>query len=412
MHKDNYTKNTLYSLFGFGLLMISNFVFTSLSGRLLGPVYYGIFYSFFYFLMSFSQPNASLQLAAAKYMSEKKLPSINAAVQEFSMDFWLIGIVIFVILFALSPFLKILYGLESIWDVAFGAAIVSLWLVTAGYRGIYQGRMDFFTLGLNTGIEGIIRTVFGILFIMIGWKVIGALGASVIASFIVIFLLINNKGKIFPDKFRFKINKNLMGGFFKTFLVLVPFGLINSLDLTLVKYCVGGQESGYLSACALFGKNLVILSLVFSNVVYSYALKTKEGHFWAGLILTLLSFSSAALFTVFFGNWMVGFIFGKDYDPVVSMLPLYIIASLPLGIMQNIINFAIAKNVKKMNIIMWLLLIILCGIYYFTLKTAAINMFLIIMAVTLFIADGLLIAIVFISNWYSSKKALIHINNQ
>jgi hypothetical protein len=186
----------------------------------------------------------------------------------------------------------------------------------------------------------------------------------------------------------------------------VPFGLINALDLTLVKFCIGDAESGYLSACALFGKNLITLSLFLSGVVYSYTLKSARGHFWTGIGLTALSFALPAAFTVFFGKELVFIILGSAYMKAVELLPYYITASMPVGIMLNIVNYSIAKNVRAAIPAIWILLALLVIIYYFAVKSLPLKIFLEFITGVLISADIILTVIVFIFRRDSGENAL------
>lgn len=394
LKSDNYTKNTLYSICGFGILTIANFVFQAIAGRVLGQEYYGIFTAFFSLLVGLAWANSSLQLASAKYLTINNIKSTEEAVKALSLDFWLAGLICFCIILALYPFFRIVYGLKNFGETVSGAGVAALWLILAGYRGIYQGQMDFLRLGINTGLENIIRVVAGYFFIIAGWKISGALGASIAGSAAAVFLLLGPRGLSIFEKRELKINTGLLGTYLNTCLVLVPFGLIYALDLTFIKY-LRGADSGYIAVCTQFGKSLVTLSLFFSNVVYAYSLKNRKGHFWAGIFLTILAFSLASLFTVFFGKWIVLFIYNDTYLPAAGLLPVYIIASLPLGIMLNILNYAIARNIGYINIAIWVILILLAFIFYFTLKAFSLYIFLPFMGCSVLIADLLLFVLVF-----------------
>lgn len=77
------------------------------------------------------------------------------------------------------------------------------------------------------------------------------------------------------------------------------------------------------------------------------------------------------------------------------MLPVYIIACLPLGILLNILNYSIAKNIKNIGWMIWLILALLTGIYYYTLKTFPMDVFLTVMGCSVSAADIGLLAFVF-----------------
>ncbi|MGA2141623.1 MAG: hypothetical protein ABSG94_04285 [Brevinematales bacterium] len=405
MASDNYSKNTFYSICGFGIVTISNFAFIAIAGRLMGPAYFCVFTAFFYFLIGISWANSSLQLASAKYVTLNDIKTTAGAVKILSLDFWLAGLVMFCFIFALHPFFRIVYGLQSPWESAAGALIASLLLIIAGYRGIYQGQMDFLRLSINQSLEIVVRTIAGFVFIIAGWKISGALGASVAGSAAAIILLTSACGWAFFGKRELKINWGLLGTYFKTCLILVPFGMIYALDQALVNYLREEQRSS-ISVCAQFGKNLVTLSLFFSNVVYAYSLKNrKKSHFWTGLILTVIAFFSASLLTVFFGKIIIGILLGQAYINAAAMLPFYILACLPLGILLNILNYSIARNIKNVSWVIWLILALLTGIYYYTLKNFSMDIFLTVMGGSVAAADIGLLFLVFSNGNLESGEA-------
>ena len=75
-----------------------------------------------------------------------------------------------------------------------------------------------------------------------------------------------------------------------------------NLDLTMVQNVIGNETAGYFGVCATFGKNLVALSMIFANVVYSYTLKDKDNPFWLGLVVNVIVFLLAAGFLALFGE--------------------------------------------------------------------------------------------------------------
>jgi O-antigen/teichoic acid export membrane protein len=392
--KNGFAKNTLYSMAGFGILVISNFVFNALTARWLGASNYGIFTSFFYLLLGFSQPNNSLQLATAKYsaLENKSLPE---TLSKVSSTLWLFALVLFSFFAAISPFLKELFNLPSVFDVFIGGGVVAFWLVLAGFRGVYQGKLNFFAYGLNMGLEGLIRAALGIGLILLGFGIRGAFGASILGSSIAILLLFFSfSGFRFKKISFFKIEKKIAVEFIKGCAILLPFGIITGLDLTMVQTIIKGAESGYISTCGIYGKNFITISLLFANLVYTYALKHREKTLWIGIGLSSLLFIMATIFSLFFGDWLILLIQGQDFLPAGQFLPLYILASLPLGIMQNLISFAIAKEIKAASLFVWIALICLAIIYYFTLKSLPIETFLWIMMLSTALMDIILLIII------------------
>jgi O-antigen/teichoic acid export membrane protein len=358
LHKREFAKNTLYSMVGFGVSILSSFVFTGFAGRMLGVETYGIFYTFFSFLMAFNQPINSLQLGVARYTSLEN-GHLKESVKDITPTLFTFTVSIIVLFCVASPFLAPTFNLPGPSEVILGGIMLAVWLLIAGYRGIFQGRMDFKSYGINIAVEGLLRGAFGVLFIAAGFGIAGAVGAS-IASVITatVFLLFGNiryyLRHIREFRFRFHFNPALASEFGKALLALLPLGIMMNIDLFTVEHTLGKNVSGYLSICSLLGKNLITLALVIANVVFSYSLKHREKTFWFGLALTGLTFFSAWGFLSIFGQWVIDLIGGSKFIAAVKILPLYVLFCLPLGIMQNIVNYAVAKDSAPVRVLLWI----------------------------------------------------------
>ncbi|NPV01635.1 MAG: hypothetical protein HPY53_09670 [Brevinematales bacterium] len=394
MRKD-FAKNTLFSLGGYGFLIVFNLAFSFFAARALGPAAYGIYTTFFYILLSFTQPINSLQLAVAKEVQREKL-SREEANRRFSSTLFVFALAALVIFGGLSPVFQSVYHLPSILDGVIGGGVIAVWIILTAYRGIDIGRMNFAGYGVNIGFEGFLRAGIGILLILMGFGITGALGVSIISGIIGILMIIlpdfKNAVKSF---FRFRLDKNLVKEFVKALVILLPYGLIMNLDLTMVQNVIGGQESGYIAACALFGKNLIALVLVFANVIFSYTLHDRKDTFWMGVLLTILFFIGAVLFSIFAAVPVINLLFGPGYEKVVDYLPWYLIMTLPVAILQHIVNYSVAKNYGFMRIFIWVALGALGAVFWFLLTNYPMITFLKASFVSLTIIDGILLAIIY-----------------
>lgn len=389
MNKE-FSKNTLFSVAGFGLMMLFSFVFTYFAARKLGAAGYGVFMSFFYFLITFTQPINSLQLAAAKLVANRNM-DLREGVRYVSPTLFAASLLTVALFAAMSFVLKPLLHLDSIWTAMLGGLVVALWLVQAGYRGVYQGRMSFFAYGANYAAEGFFRAASGIAFLFAGLGVMAAVGSSAIGAVLAILLLAAPfLGAVF-SRLSLKADRDLMIEFLKALAVLLPFGLIMNLDLLVVQNVIGGETSGYVSACAQFGKNLVSLSMMIANVVFSYTVRRESGVFWKGLALVAAVFAGAALAVVPFSKWLVGFLFGAGYEPVVKLLPLYIAATLPVGVLQYAANNVIASDDKRLKPAFAILLGLLVPLYWLGVKRLSLAGFYVYGAGLLAAADVVLV---------------------
>ncbi len=377
----SFSKSVFFTFLGFGILVISNLVFNIFSARYLGPSLYGEFNSFFYFLLAFSQPNNSFQLSVAKL-------TIHDEKENIIFSILIIGILFFILIFSIFPFVFNFYGINKLEYSFWGAFIVFLWFILAGMRGILQGRFHFFSFGFNIGFEGMVRFFSLLLFFYVfRMDVLGAILSSVVAgifAFIVILPKLNLNLK--NNRFNFLLLKEI----FYAFSFLLPFGIIFQIDFTLAQNLFSREEIGYLSAAGLYGKNLVILSMLLANVVFSYILKSENKYFLKGIFISFLLFFLAYIFAIFFGKYLILFVQGSDYLKTATFLPTYIIFSFSIAFMQQLINFAYAKKVNFIPYILILCMLVSFSVFHFiTVKT--INIFLILLSICIFIFDFLIL---------------------
>lgn len=404
MLRSDFSRNTFLSLFGFAALVISNFAFSAIAGRLLGAENYSVYNSFFYMLLAFSYPFNSLQLASARYSSSDDRTLFDS-IRDLTPTLVFFALLLFISFVAASPMITKLYSLPATYVVWVGAAVLCVWLVLFGTRGIYQGKFRFGHLSFSIGEEGMVRAAVGGGLMALGLGVTGAIGASIVSGITAIFFLISGKRRILVFLFNpknWKINWNVSLEFLKGALVYLPFGLLMGLDFLMVQTFSGKYYGGLLSACGLFGKNLASLSLVLSNVAFSYVLKKRDNIFWWGLLFSIIPFLAGALFTVFFGKWLLGIFFGPDFVSVASILPGYILACAPLALLQNLVNFGIAKDARPVRYFLWVLLGAIALAYYLAIQFGNLTVFLWTMGLGLLI--GALILALLLLPWLYFKE--------
>lgn len=393
-HRKNFARNSLYSVLGFAVLVSANFGFNAFAARSLGVNLWGVFNSFFYILIAFTQPLNSLQLAVARYSTDNRLHG-QAMLSRLLPTLLLFSLII-VGLFSLPAwFIRNLYNLPHLGHAVLGGVVLALWISLAGIRGIYQGAMDFKKYGLSLGSEGLLRLGFGVILVLLGGRVGGALGASLFSGFFSVLVLVLPWLRDLDLRgLRLQLDRELLKDFFTALLILLPFGLIMSMDTTLVQYVIGGEQAGYINACALFGKNLIVLSMVLANVVFSYTLKHDNSTLWWGIVLSSFAFIVAAVAMFPLGEWILGTLLGRDFIPAAGYLPLYITATLPLGIMQHLLNYSIARDIRAVPVLLWAVLLPVAAVYVILLRRASLDVFLWSVLLIMSALDGVLLLLI------------------
>lgn len=384
---------------GFGIQMLINFAFMAYATRMLGPSSFGIFYSFYTVLLAFNPPINSLQLGVARYTALENC-HLKESVKNLSPTLFVFAGAVFVLFALASPILAPAFKLPGVLEVMLGGMMLAVWLLIAGYRGIFQARMDFKSYGINIAVEAVLRGLFGVLFIAVGLGIGGAIGASVASVILAISILLFGNLRYYVRhirefRFRFQFDFRVAAEFGKALLALLPFGIMLGLDNIVVQLVVGGNDTGYLAICSLIGKSLVTLSLVVANVVFSYSIKHREKTFWVGLALTTVTFLSAWLFIRLTGAWLIQLIWGDKFLEAAKILPLYILFAMPLGIMQNIVNYSVARDSWIGRLLLWIFMALTAAAFTLILHfNRSLDAFLWSGMVIFFVIDAILLAAV------------------
>ncbi|MFN4216351.1 MAG: hypothetical protein ACK4HQ_02980 [Brevinematales bacterium] len=351
MRAKNFIGNTFLSLAGFGILTLANFVYSIFTVRFLSPEAFSSYNTFFYFLLALPLP--SFQLAVAKATGRHHL-SLRSQVAFLLPSFLRLAIWSALGYIVLSPLLWFLYGQKYPLFLPLGLLVLEGWIWLSGLRGIYQGMLRFDMFSFNIGIEGISRLIAGTAALLLGLSAYGALGASVISGLVAIGILLiplllsqKEEKPSFPEK-----EVALFRSLIHALLVLLPFGILVVLDQTIINRFLP-EYGKTVNLSSLFGKNLIALSLTIAHVVFAYVIKEGENNFFLrGMGIILLLFGIAYLFVRITGRWLFSFLFGSSSG--YEFLPLYIGYCLPLGFLQLIVNYSVAKEYHWIISSLWI----------------------------------------------------------
>ena len=184
-------KGSFVLLIAFGLFNIFNFAYQIAMARLLSVEEYGVLATLFAIIYIFAIFSESIQTVIAKYTVESKIygqlrnmlrKSIKRGTTVATKLF--IGYLLISILF--SYFFNISYLL-----LALNGIVIYFMFLLPVSRGVLQGRMQFLPLGVNLVIESVMKLILGIGFVLIGWKVYGAIGGFIVGALLIDLLGLN-----------------------------------------------------------------------------------------------------------------------------------------------------------------------------------------------------------------------------
>jgi len=390
--KKQFVKDNLVLFIGTFIANVFGFLFHFYMGRSLGPEYYGALGAALSIIYIMTIPLNTIQTSIAKfsslYMARKEYGKIKCLFSK-SMKILLIFGIILCFLFILGiPAISGFLHISSFTLILLTLFFIFALLVPIN-RGILQGMQNFNSLSVNLASEGVIKFAFGVLFVILGYGVDGAIGA-IIASYIVVFFfgLIPLK-KILKEK-PTEINAKEVYGYSVPVLIMIfSLTLFYSIDILLVKHFFDNVQAGYYSAISLLGKIIFFGSISISQVMFP---KISEMHqdgkaskslLYKSLLLVAAFVIPAIAIYFFMPEFIVNILYGKDYMVVAPLLGWFAIF-IGLTCFVYIISFyKAAINRRRFLLVLGVFNVAeILGVWFFhdslmqVIQILAINMFL------------------------------------
>lgn len=324
----SFTAKNISIIFIFtSIVNLINFVYHIVMGRLLGPEQYGILASIISFLFIAVAISGTIQTSIAKftsiYYANDKIGEIRNLLILITKRVLVVTLIVFFIIIIFLRQLSSFLNLDSFSPMIFlGIMIAESSLIAIG-RGTLQGTKRFSQLGINLTIEVVLKLLLGLLLVYSGFKVNGAIIGVMLAliiSYLIIFYPLRDILKTRVKREDISID---LKGFYKNIgLILMStalFSLFSYTDIILVKHFFPAYEAGYYAAAVQIGRIILFFGGAIGIVMlprFSEKFVRKEKMhstlYKSLLIISVISFVFL-IFYYFFPEYIVNFIYGKEY---------------------------------------------------------------------------------------------------
>jgi len=335
-----------------------NFIFQFSMARLLPVIEYGVLvtlFSIIYILTIFSE---SIQTVLTKYSSfendKAKLKNIFKKSLRKSLFVSSILFLIYVILsIPLSSLLKIDYSLLLLN----GLVIFAFFLVPVG-RGVMQGRKMFKSLGINLIFESIIKLILAIVFVLIGWKVYGAVAATILAVFFTFFFSFIQLKSITQQSEKKAQTPDIYGYTKPVFFMILFITAFYSLDVIIARIVFTEEISSYYAIASILAKTVFWGTQPISKAMFPLSAQNNKGKkdknilpSSFGLLLCLLAIGLTIIY--FFPEFLIKIFTGKSIQAssdilfylscamaILSLSNLLVLHKLSIGKIKGYLYFA------------------------------------------------------------------------
>ena len=336
---------------------LANYVFHFYLVRALGPEDYGVLFSLLAILVVIGVPAGSVQTVIIKYVSIFRAKEQNGKIAflffhsiKRLLFFGSLGLVVFLLF---SGWLSTFLNIPSRMPVVIVGFVLLVFFLGPATLGTLQGLQRFTFLGFNLILGAILRVVFGVFLVYMGFGAGGALAASFFSGLIVFFIAFLPLSILFK---REQIDSSVETGEIYKFLIptslaLASFNILTYIDVPMVKHFFSPLEAGYYSTAAIVGKAFLFPPMALAGAMFpkvsEYGGKSRpllNRTLLLSLLLLLFGILVCLLFPKFILTVLVK---EKDLTPlafstIIPLLRLFGIAMSPFALSNILIYYNLA----------------------------------------------------------------------
>lgn len=341
---------------------VCNYLFQIIVGNLLLVEDYGIVNTVISIVAILTIPTTIITRVCARYIAlfvatdnEKGIFAILRLLIRLILE---IGAVLFVIIWFGRNVITAVFKIESTGYIL-GALILAI--INLGYAlssGMLQGLKKFFPYGIQTIFIAGCKLILSIVFIMLGGRVYGVIGAIFIGSMIAIIY-----GGIYTWRYvkgalksEGKQELDLKEFYKYTIGTVVIQGCIIAMtngDILLVKVFFTDIEAGVYSSAMVIGKIAMYISTAIVATFFPMVVERHErGEETRGLLKKALFYGGGmtvvcALGMIILGKYAIDILFGDRYMEAISILPYVCVYIVPLTFLTILMNYVLAVGKSK-----------------------------------------------------------------
>lgn len=351
---------------GLGLFNLFNLLYHFFMVRSLLPIEYGHLNTLMALFMVISVPASTVQTTITKFVSsfyaEKRYKRVKDLLKHFFLFTSSVGAVIFLLILlsnkTLAEFLQISpHGLV----ILLGAILFFGMVIPVPWGGL-QGLQKFGSLTFNLIINGAFKFFIGVLLIVLGLGVLGALGAiflsyviTTLVSLLMLWINIPKRGLLVKtDEIVKSSNPSYFSEiyhyFFPAGMTLLCFMLLTNIDLILVKHFFKPIEAGYYSIAQMVGKIILFLPIPLVMVMFPKLTNLGEQKDKGLTILTrslriAIFFCVITILVVFlFPTLIIRILTGKVYPECIPLVRFFSINMTLFSLILILLYYHLSKH--------------------------------------------------------------------
>lgn len=355
----------LFVMMNFANLL--NFIFHFMMGRLLGPVDYGTLAVLMSMMYIYSIPVESIQNLISRYVTRfntnKEYGKIKFMILKSLKRGLVFSSVIFIVLVPISFFLSNFLGI-NFWLIVVANIFIFSAFSSPITRGALQGRKKFNLFGGSLIIESIVKISAGVILVLIGMKVFGAVIGALLSVFVGILISIYFNKDLLKKKKEYVEFKEIYFESVPYFITTIVIMMIFSLDIILAKRFFSAEIAGKYAVLSMLGKMIFFATMSISKAMFPLTSeKSDNGEdakklFRKSALIILFLCASAVLVFTMIPRFIILILYGSQYTDVSSYLVFSGIAFSFLALTNLRLIYGLSVKKIKHSYLLFIFLII------------------------------------------------------
>lgn len=284
------------------------------------------------------------------------LKSFYLSSTKFILSLSLIIVLLFLVL--IIPIKEFLH-LDNIWYIVVAGLSIIVSYLTIVNNAFLQSLLKFGFMSFLSSFGGMIKLLFGVMLMMLGFKAFSGLWAVFFMSITIYFLGFIPLIKVIKRKTKIKkifLNKNeILAYSLPTFITVLFLTSFTSTDVILVKHFFNPRLAGFYAGLSLISKVIFYFTAPIPTVMFPLLIKKHAtgknftNLFYFSLVLVLFPGIMITIFYFLFPDFVINFFLGgRNYIYIGKYLGIFALYITIFSLINVCVNFFLSFN--KTNI--------------------------------------------------------------
>lgn len=335
---------------------ILGYAFQVLMGRMLSPQEFSLFSTMMALYAVLATPLGTLMMVISRKVSEYRAledsGSLTHLYYSINSRSAVIGALLIGIIIVFAPQIQSYLKAPSNILIYLLGILLFLTIFPTINNAFMQGMQKFQWFSALGSLSVLLKIVFSVILIWMGYGVAGAIGGIILAYLVILSItygmlyrpLAAGQGK--PSQ---KVHLSFKSAW-PVFIANLAFATMTQLDMVLVNYYFPAHEAGLYAAASILGKAVMYLPggialALFPMVAENHARNQSSAPLlFQAVGLTAVLCGTGAIFYFLFGEWIIGLLYGESYRGAGEVLKFFGFAIFPMALVMVAEHFLIAKG--------------------------------------------------------------------